>query len=266
LAPLLTIGGATGLLLGILIQKIFPQTDINLPTCALIGMASMFAGATRALLTSIVFAFETTMQPNGLLPLLVACTASYFVSFFMMKGTIMTEKIERRGVNTPNAYEPDILQGMKTSEVMVENSHFINSESTIGQVREWLNKVSVVQNEFIVTNSDDQLMGMLFINDIYKEGLEQDSSINSLVHRHTAYVFADTKLNLALEKMNNEHANLLPVVTKENRHEVIGILTPSLILDSYRKCRIKNEQYQRTTYFKNGELSIFSKGKQFFKG
>lgn len=68
LAPLLTIGGGTGLLLGTLVLKLFPQASINLPTCALIGMAAMFAGSARALLTSIVFAFETTQQPHGLLP------------------------------------------------------------------------------------------------------------------------------------------------------------------------------------------------------
>ncbi|HXL56139.1 MAG TPA: chloride channel protein, partial [Chitinophagaceae bacterium] len=110
LAPLLIIGGAFGVLLGIMVQNISPFIDINLPTCALIGMAAMFAGASRALLTSIVFAFETTLQPHGLLPLLGACIASYFVSFFLMRhGTIMTEKIKSRGVFTPDVYEPDIF-------------------------------------------------------------------------------------------------------------------------------------------------------------
>jgi len=118
LAPLLTIGGATGIGLGMLVLTVFPHSDINLPTCALIGMAAMFAGAARALLTAIVFAFETTMQPHGLLPLLGACTASYFVSFFLMKGTIMTEKIQRRGVATPDVYGPDVLQGINAGEAM----------------------------------------------------------------------------------------------------------------------------------------------------
>jgi H+/Cl- antiporter ClcA len=118
LAPLLTIGGATGMGLGMVLLYFFPHIDINLPTCALIGMAAMFAGAARALLTSIVFAFETTMQPHGLLPLLGACTASYFVSFFLMKGSIMTEKIQRRGVLTPEAYEPDVLQTIKAGDIM----------------------------------------------------------------------------------------------------------------------------------------------------
>jgi chloride channel protein, CIC family len=118
LAPLFTIGGAFGAILGGLVLQLFPLSHINIATAALIGMAAMFAGASRAWLTSIVFALETTGQINGLLPLLGACLAAYFVSFFLMKGSIMTEKINRRGVKTPDVYEPDALQAVTVRELL----------------------------------------------------------------------------------------------------------------------------------------------------
>lgn len=117
LAPLFTMGGALGLLIGWGMIRLFPTAGINLQTCALIGMAALFAGASRALLTAIVFSLETTGQVHGLLPLLGACTAAYFVSFFFMKGSIMTEKILRRGVAAPDAYEPDLLQGVSIKQL-----------------------------------------------------------------------------------------------------------------------------------------------------
>jgi H+/Cl- antiporter ClcA len=112
LAPLFTIGGAFGALMGILVLHFFPNAPISITLAALVGMASMFAGASRALLTSILFAMETTGQANALLPLLGACIAAYFVSFFLMEGSIMTEKIKRRGVHAPNAFQPDVLQSV----------------------------------------------------------------------------------------------------------------------------------------------------------
>ncbi|MBS1933965.1 MAG: chloride channel protein, partial [Bacteroidetes bacterium] len=119
LAPLFTIGGALGALLGVTSLHFFPSSGINIATAALIGMAAMFAGASRALLTSIVFALETTGQINGLLPLLGACVAAYFVSFFLLRnGSIMTEKIQRRGVKTPDSYEPDTLRTISVSELI----------------------------------------------------------------------------------------------------------------------------------------------------
>ena len=131
LAPLFTIGGALGALLGTLILAGFPGSGINIPTAALIGMAAMFAGASRAWLTSIVFALETTGQINGLLPLLGGCVAAYFVSFFLMKGSIMTEKIHRRGVKTPDAYEPDILRNISVRQLALPVNAVSMSRYTI---------------------------------------------------------------------------------------------------------------------------------------
>jgi len=69
-------------------------------------------------LTSVVFALETTGQSHGLLPVLGASVAAYFLSFFLMEGSIMTEKINRRGVNTPDAYEPDVLHGATVKRLL----------------------------------------------------------------------------------------------------------------------------------------------------
>ena len=117
LAPLLTIGGAFGALAGRAIDHFFPGSGISIPLAALVGMSAMFAGASRAVLTSIIFALETTGEPNGLLPVLGACVAAYFVSFLFMENTIMTEKIARRGVNAPHSYEPDLLERTKVWQV-----------------------------------------------------------------------------------------------------------------------------------------------------
>jgi len=149
LAPLFTIGGALGALLGTVILNWFPNSGINIPTAALIGMAAMFAGASRAWLTSIVFALETTGQINGLLPLLAGCVAAYFVSFFLMKGSIMTEKILRRGVKTPDAYEPDILRNVVVRELVVPVSvdavseYFVNTTDDAGVAAEMMGKYTV---------------------------------------------------------------------------------------------------------------------------
>src|SRR5690606_24017783 len=111
LAPLFTIGSGMGLLLGALTTWMIPAANVDLRIAALVGMAAIFAGASRAMLASAVFAFETTLQPLGLLPLLGGCAAAYFVSSLLMRNTIMTEKIARRGVRVPVDYAPDFLAG-----------------------------------------------------------------------------------------------------------------------------------------------------------
>ncbi len=149
LAPLFTIGGALGALLGTAAIWFFPGAGINLATAALVGMAAMFAGSSRALLTSIVFALETTGQVNGLLPLLGGCVTAYFVSFFLMDGTIMTEKIKRRGVITPDSYEPDILLGITVQELLAPisvdptNKPYLYVTDDVGFAAEMMGKYNI---------------------------------------------------------------------------------------------------------------------------
>src|SRR6185369_9164589 len=92
LAPLFTIGGGLGAVLGAAGAALVPSLGLDPRLGALVGMAAMFAGASRALLASVVFAFETTRQPLGLLPLLGGCSAAFLVSRSLMRHTIMTEK------------------------------------------------------------------------------------------------------------------------------------------------------------------------------
>lgn len=106
LAPLLTLGSSFGLILGFALNRYFPQLGTDPPILALVGMAAVFAASSRSLLASIVFAFEATGKPLSIVPLLCACSVAYLISHGLMKNSIMTEKIIRRGVHVPHEYFP----------------------------------------------------------------------------------------------------------------------------------------------------------------
>lgn len=106
LAPLLTLGSAFGFIFGTCLSTWFPNLHVDPNAMALVGMAALFAGSSRALLTSVIFALEATKQPLGLVPLLGCCSIAYLISLLTMKNTIMTEKIVRRGLQVPHEYYP----------------------------------------------------------------------------------------------------------------------------------------------------------------
>lgn len=175
LAPLFTIGGALGALIGVLILNFFPNSGITLAMAALVGMAAMFAGASRALLTSIVFALETTGQPNGLLPLLGACVAAYFVSFFLMKGTIMTEKIRRRGISTPDSFESDLLRHTTVHDVMkpnttplVTNENIVGKDESLSTCVQLMGELSVSSLTVVDDADNDKPVGTITATAIIK--------------------------------------------------------------------------------------------------
>lgn len=106
LAPILTLGASFGFIFGTLLSATFPELHLDPHAMALVGMAALFAGSSRALLTSVIFALEATKQPLGLVPLLGCCSIAYLISVSFMKNSIMTEKIVRRGLKVPHEYYP----------------------------------------------------------------------------------------------------------------------------------------------------------------
>ncbi len=264
LAPLLTIGGALGSLLGLAVMKLFPGSGINLATAALIGMAAMFAGASRALLTSIVFAIETTMQPHGLLPVMGACTAAYFVSFFLMKGSIMTEKIERRGVATPNSYEPDILQKVTAKEVLNEDAELLSIDNTILDARTWLkdNAANGDQNmHYILANEQGKYAGIVSRADIFSKQHADNSLLSSIAHPGLPYVSEKSRLSFAVDLMARYNIDVLPVISETGK-TIAGSISHKEIFAAYHKRRHEDEITKRHISLKRRGISIILKSKQ----
>ena len=114
LAPLLMIGGAVGALAGHLAHAPFETQAF----WALIGMGSMLAGSLGVPLTAILFSLEVTHCLPALLPLAVACIASYLVTALIMPRSILTEKLSRRGYHLTREYGVDPLELVLVRDVM----------------------------------------------------------------------------------------------------------------------------------------------------
>lgn len=262
LAPLLTIGGATGALIGSAIIYIFPHSGVTLPLAALVGMSAMFAGAARALLTSIIFALETTLQSNALLPILAACAASYFVSFFLMENTIMTEKIARRGVKTPHSYEPDILEKITVGQVLKEDGLVLSEENTIKEVREWLDHENEYgHNYFIITNNTGEYKGIISSSTLFSNHHKTDKRIGMLIKRNSVSITLDKNLHVAAELMAKENVDVLPVLSIENNN-IIGVLSYKDILDVFKQSMEEHEKQRPNISLKRRAMKIMLRGKK----
>ena len=123
----------------------------------------------------------------------------------------MAEKINRRGVITPDSYEPDVLQSMHVSEVMGED----------------LSGIPV------------------------KEPLRY-------------YVYPETGMSLAIDLMDRYKTEIMPVVSRENKKKVIGVINPSLIFAAYRKRRNANEDHRSISLKRKG-YEMMVKGRQRFR-
>lgn len=267
LAPLFIIGGATGSLIGVILIKLFPDLGISLPMAALLGMATMFAGASRAVLTSIVFAVETTGQADALLPLLASCLAAYLISFILMKNTIMTEKIARRGVRVPDSYESDALARVQVGSFIKSDGFAISQDSTVGEVREWLYQHEEYKSSyFVVSTEEGEFIGILSSSSLFSGHREINSLIQPLVKRKDIFISKNDNLRTAVKLMANEDIDVLPVIDqRKGGNQIVGVLGYQDIISSYKDEMEENKMMYANTSLKRNSLRILLKGKKILK-
>ena len=184
----------------------------------------MFAGASRALLTSIVFALETTGRTEALLPLLGACAASYLVSYFLMKNTIMTEKIARRGVRTPDSYQPDILEKVLVERVMNDGVPILSSTSSFTEAMATVGAGD--EHAFVV----DEANGFCGIVDLADLRADPTAAVGRAVRVPRAVRTSDD-LRMAVAVMARTKSRALAVMDEGDK--VVGLLTYAEVLRAY---------------------------------
>ncbi|HEY3821128.1 MAG TPA: chloride channel protein [Polyangiaceae bacterium] len=248
LAPLFTIGGGLGSALGTAAVWALPSAGIDVRVAALVGMAALFAGASRALLASVVFAFETTRQPMGLLPLLGGCTTAYLVSAMLMRNSIMTEKIARRGARVVSDYVADFLDQLVVADVAAAPVVIVRADDTIEHVRAWMatHVVGSAHQGFPVVDDDDRLVGVVTRRDLLDEGVVA-TTVREAIKRAPAVVFDDSSLRDAADHMARENVGRLPVVARNEPDRVIGIITRSDVISAHSR-RLAGERLNEPHY------------------
>jgi chloride channel protein, CIC family len=243
LAPLFTIGGGLGATLGALAALASPSLGIDPRIAGLVGMAAIFAGASRALLASVVFAFETTLQPLGLLPLLGGCTAAFLVSCLLMQNTIMTEKIARRGIRVPSEYAADFLDQVCVAEFAAKEVIAFAASDSLAHLRSWFESGAhgSQHHGFPVVDGSGRLLGVVTRREIENPSTAGELPVERLLSRAPAVAFEDNSLREAADLMVSQGVGRLPVVSRAAPSRVIGMLTRSDLLAAHARRLNEND-------------------------
>ena len=246
LAPLLTIGGGFGAVIGFEIDSFYPGLGVDPRLASLVGAAALFAGASRATLTSAVLLFETTLQPVGVLPLLGSAAAANLVASAMMTHSMMTEKMARRGVTTPAGYEADSLDQVHVRTVATCPAIAISSSRTIGEVKKWISsgEAGSTHQGYPVVNDMGRLVGVVTRRDLSNPNWRDDQLLHQLLNQIPKFVYEDSTVRQAADHMVNHGIGRLPVVSRDAPPRLMGMLTRSDVLSAFRH-RVRQSQPER---------------------
>jgi len=253
LAPLLTFGSGLGLIFGSVASLFLPSLHIQPHLASLVGMASLFAGASQALLASVVFACETTGHVQALMPLLGGCSAALITARLLNKNSIMSEKIARRGVSVPFEYEADIYMHTSVGQVMELSVPTLPEDMPARQLLDRIARhdVEISQHQaYLLSDSSGKLTGIVTRGDLVREAqqLTGDESVLQLGSAGLVVTFSDELLHVALEKMLRHEIGRLPVVRRDDPASLVGYLSRASILSARWKF-IQEESHRERGLF-----------------
>lgn len=238
LAPLLLIGGSFGGMVGALASRAVPGLHLSPGAVALVAMAAVFGSATRATFASIVFLFELTGDYRVILPLMLATVIATLVASTLVKESLMTEKLARRGLLVHTDFEVDVLRTTSVREVMTRTVETLPVDATVREARARFEDHG--HGAYPLVDREGHLRGIVARGDLLRWVDGADRPIEELASKDVVTVEPSDPLLLALRRILDEDIEHLPVV-QEGR--LVGICTRTDILRARRR-QFEHERLQ----------------------
>jgi CIC family chloride channel protein len=240
-APSLFVGAMAGGFFGTAVHHIFPEVTATPGAYSLVGMGAVVSGTTHGPLSAILILFEMTGDYKIILPLMIACIIGCLASGQLLKDSIYTLKLARRGVNIRAGKEVNVLKSISVKDVMNPEVETMPENITLGRLAEKMSKSK--NNSFPVVDEDGNLTGILSFLDyrdvVFDENLKDLVVAKDIATRNVVTVSLDDNLYNAMEKITSKDFSILPVVSPSTQSQLLGVLTRRDIIGAYNKAVIK---------------------------
>jgi CIC family chloride channel protein len=255
LAPCFMWSAAMGGIFAMVSNHFLPGAHLSPGAFALVAMGAVFAAASRATFTFIIFAFEITRDYNSVLPLmLVSVIADGIAMLLMPNSSIMTEKLARRGLRVYQDYETDVLSQARVADTMDQELPSISSGTLVSALAERIAKhdPAVARHEaLLILDDTGNLAGIITRGDLLR-AFDKDSSGAMTVQQagstRLVVTHPDELVSEAAAKMLRNDIGRLPVVDRADHRKVVGYLGRSGVMAA-RLRRFQDEHVREPGWF-----------------
>ena len=251
LAPLLIMGGA----LGAVSTGFLPTEPAGF--WPLLAMCATMGGTMRSPLTATFFAVELTGDTHVLLPLIAACVTAHLVTVLLMRRSILTEKVARRGHHLAREYRVDPFTLMRVQEVMATSVETLPATMTLHQVAAHLTSPTTRHPSFPVLEEDGRMLGVVDPPAVLawrRAGRHRRLTLRELLAGHRpAVAYPDEYLDGLIERMMAANVARLPVVGRTDGRLVGYVGWKDLLAV---RARMKQEETQRVVFHRLRPIKI----------
>jgi CIC family chloride channel protein len=243
LAPLLIFGGCAGWLEG----QLLPGDH---GVWALIGMAAMMGGTMRSPLTAILFASELTGDYALIGPLLIATGSAYALTVLLLKRSILTEKIARRGQHVVREYSIDPFELLRVNEVMVRNVDTLPAAMPIDEAVSFFSGETRRHKSYPLIDASGRVAGMVSRADVLRWRAENphggESLFDQVSDRSLTVGYPDEPVSHLADRMVLADIGRVPVVDRDTQ-KLVGLVSRKDLLRI--RATAKSAEASRVAYF-----------------
>jgi H+/Cl- antiporter ClcA/predicted transcriptional regulator len=219
LAPLLILGGCAGFLIG----QYLPGDP---GFWAMIGMAGVMSGTMRAPMTGALFAAELTNHMSALPETIAAGAAAHAISVLVMKRSILTEKIARRGRHILREYTVDALEFLQAGQMMTPDPVTLPGDMPLKEAARFFAE-EANHRSYPVVDRQGRLVGLVSRQDALEwrvAGHGEGRLADALSDASTGSAFPETPCGEVADMMVESGVGRVPVIDPKDR-KVIGIIS-----------------------------------------
>jgi H+/Cl- antiporter ClcA/CBS domain-containing protein len=227
LAPLLIMGAG----LGAMVSLVLPSMGVGV--WPLIAMAAVLGGMMRAPFTAVIFALELTHDYDSILPLLIASVSAYAVTVLIMKRSILTEKVARRGYDLFREYMVDPLERVRIGEVMTADVISIPGSMPVSEMLKTYFGASSKRRAYPVVGMQGEPLGVISGSDLLTlDSLQagRNPVAADLINARPIVAHPQESCRVAAERMAQHSVGRLLIVDPEQKDRLVGIVTRSDLL------------------------------------
>ncbi len=245
-APSLFMGAMLGTAFGWLVNQLFPGLPAPPGAYALVGMAAVFSAGAHAPMTAVIILFELTGDYRIILPLMLTVVIATMLAQFMLKGeSIYTLKLTRRGVRIQRGRDVDVLQGVTVGEVMTKRVDTVPQDMTLTELAEYFKNTH--HHGSPVLDSDGKLWGIITTSDLEQALVDHQKHpqvVSEIATTRLITAYPDESIGYVLARMAPRGLGRLPVVSREDPSQLLGLVRRSDIVRAYNVALARRAEIQ----------------------
>ena len=232
-APSLFTGGVTGFLVAILINM-SGLASVPVSYFVLAGMAGVMSGVMNSPLTAMFLIAEITGGYSLLVPLMISSVTAHLTGRGMEPYSSYARRLARKGDLITHNKDKAVLTLMKLNKVIETDLQTVSIDATLGDLVKKVSRSS--RNIFPVIDENDELLGIVLLDDIRKVMFNQDlydkTYVRDFMTTPPTVVDIRDPMDLVMKKFEDTHAWNLPVI-EDGRY--VGFVSKAKIFNTYRR-------------------------------